>query len=170
MMNRASDIPCESKPYADVEDAIPLGAEFTVKDDLSLNQIAFNLLASPYYCEAQFIEEYSRYTSSSSSSSLEKSKLMQMFFEVTMKAFPSLSAVCCGSKRIAIRAHEFDSSTIEAFKTIFSLSDADVALVVDNSVESHFPRPRPYSRIELLQEALYQYTRMYPCSSILQFF
>eukprot|EP01036_Dinobryon_divergens_P024257 gene24257-32690_t len=113
----------------------------------TLSEIVFNILNSPYYVEPECIQMYSRHTST-----LEKGKLLQLFYEVVMKVLPMLSATCYGSEKIAIRVHEFDTSTINDFKAIFSLSDADVTL------------------IELVQEVLFKYTRMYPCCSVLHFF
>ena len=139
---------------------------------LSLDQIAFNLLNSPYYCEPECIEMFSCYTAD-----LEKGKLLQVFFDVVMKVLPMLSATCYGAERIVIMAHELDSGIINDFKAIFSLSAEVIVLVVNDQdlksitfVESHFSRLEVHSSIELLQELLFQYTRMYPSSSVLQYF
>jgi hypothetical protein len=131
---------------------------------LSLDQIAFNLLNSPYYCEPECIERFSCYTAD-----LEKGKLLQVFFDVVMKVLPMLSATCYGAERIVIRAHELDSDIINVFKKIFSLSDTEVTVLVDNDRKSHFSRLEVQNSIELLQELLFQYTRLYPCSSVLQY-
>ena len=130
---------------------------------LSLDQIAFFLHKSPYYSTADCIEKFSCYTSK-----FEKGKRMQEFFHVVMTVLPMISSVCYGAEKIIITAHDLDKDIITDFKTIFSLSDTDVRVKVDNESICHFSKA--HTTMELLQELLVQYTRMYPCCSVVQFF
>eukprot|EP01036_Dinobryon_divergens_P029559 gene29559-38677_t len=143
------------------------GLEQDVDHSAFLGQLSYEILSSPFYIDRFATEKYTAVTATISN----KKELLSLFFQLANKVLPFLSADCYGDSSLKLLLHQDDVDIIKHFKEILSLSDSIVELVIDSSKQSHFALNSVYkTRLEMLQEMLVQYTRIYPCSSILQFF